>query len=268
MNKQQRNQLITDMYSNGVSGNIIATKLNLNSKTVYRYLKNNNLTKSQTEARMKYTCNDNYFNVIDTEDKAYWLGALYADGNVSKKASKSGQIFLTSKDESWIKDFLNAIESTNTPRAEYHKKYGKSIWKAQITSANMFKDLCIHGCIPNKSLIIRLPKLPVKFIPHFIRGYFDGDGSVGSYKNISTHNWKILKSSICSGSKEFLEDLTQYIPVKNKRITDKHTVYLLQYSLNDTITLYKYMYENAITYLNRKKQIFDNYLNKKEVQRL
>ena len=217
---------------------------------------------------MKYTCNDNFFNVIDVEDKAYWLGALYADGNISKRASKSGQIFLSSKDKSWIEDFLNTIESSNTPRSEYHKKYDKVIWKAQITSTVMFEDLYAQGCVPNKSLVIRLPELPLTLMPHFVRGYFDGDGSVGSYKNTSAYDWKVLKSSICSGSKKFLEDLTEHIPVKNKRITDRGTVYMLQYSLNDTIALYNYMYKNATVSLNRKRQIFDDYLNKREVQRL
>ena len=47
----------------------------------------------------KYKCNDNFFKNIDTEEKAYWLGVLYADGNVSKNSSGTGQVFLSSKDK-------------------------------------------------------------------------------------------------------------------------------------------------------------------------
>lgn len=43
----------------------------------------------------------------------------------------------------------------------------------------MFGDLSKHGCVPNKSLILKFPTtLPNELVNDFIRGYFDGDGSV------------------------------------------------------------------------------------------
>lgn len=53
------------------------------------------------------------------------------------------------------------------------------VYCVHLTSDNMFVDLCKHGCVPNKSLILTFPRtIPDNLIHHFIRGYFDGDGSV------------------------------------------------------------------------------------------
>lgn len=252
---------VLDYYQNDkLSADKIATLLNINRKTVYNILKQNAIkSRTLSEAAMKYTCNDFFFNVIDTEEKAYWLGALYADGNVSKKASSSGQIFLTSTDKEWVEKFMFDINSNNKPRSEKHNKFKSIIWKAQITSSQMYNDLVNLGCLPVKSHVIRLPYINKALIHHFIRGYFDGDGTVGIYKNINTHDWKILKSGFCSGSQKFLEDILQILPTKNKSIT-YNNVYIVQFSLKDSINLYNYLYLNSTIFLKRKKEKFDIYL--------
>ena len=246
---------VLDYYQHDkLSSDKIASLLTINRKTVYKILRKNNIkSRTLSEAAMKYTCNDSFFNVINTEEKAYWLGALYADGNVSKKASTSGQIFLTAKDKEWVEKFMRDINSSNKPRSEYHTKFKSTIWKAQITSSQMYNDLVNLGCIPVKSHISK------DLIHHFIRGYFDGDGTVGIYKNLGSHDWKILKSGFCSGSQKFLEDILQILPTKNKNITYKG-VYVVQLSLKDSIILYNYMYQNSTVYLQRKKDKFDTYL--------
>lgn len=252
---------VLDYYQyDNLSSDKIASLLNINRKTVYAILRKNNIkSRTLSEAAMKYTCNDSFFNVINTEEKAYWLGALYADGNVSKKASKSGQIFLTAKDKEWVEKFMSSINSSNKPRSEYHTKFKSTIWKAQITSLQMYNDLVNLGCVPVKSNIIRMPDISKTLTHHFIRGYFDGDGTVGIYKNLETHNWKILKSGFCSGSQKFLEDILQILPTKNKNITYK-SVYIVQLSLKDSIILHNYMYQDSTIYLQRKKDKFDTYL--------
>ena len=123
----QKEEAILKYYKEGLNGHKIAELLELGSTTVYRILKKHSVTKSLSEACMKYTCDDSYFENIDTSEKAYWLGVLFADGSLSKKASKTGQIFFSSTDEEWVKSFLKAINSTNTPNKEYHKKFKKVI---------------------------------------------------------------------------------------------------------------------------------------------
>jgi len=243
-----------------LSATDVAKSMSIDRKTVYRVLRRNNLqVRTISQASMKYSCNDYFFKTIDTEQKAYWLGALYADGNVSRKASKSGQIFLTSCDKEWVERFMLDIRSTNKPRSELHSKFKTIVWKAQITSKQMFEDLVYLGCVPAKSHIIEVPNIPINLFHHFVRGYFDGDGSVGSYKNLKDSDWKILKSSICSGSEIFINQLLELLPVKHKKV-DFRGVYLIQFSLQDTMRLYNFMYKNATVYLDRKKKVFDTYL--------
>lgn len=260
MNTEIETKVIDYYQTDKLSADVIASLVDINRKSVYKILKKHNIkSRTLSQAAMKYTCNDFFFNVINTEEKAYWLGALYADGNVSQKGSKSGQIFLTSTDKEWIEQFLKDVNSSNKARPEIHNRFKSTVWKAQITSSQMYNDLLNLGCIPVKSHVIRIPDLDKNLLHHFIRGYFDGDGTVGVYKNLKTHSWTILKSGFCSGSQKFLEDLLQILPTKNKNIT-YNGVYVVQFSLRDSIDLYNYIYQNSTVHLIRKKDKFDTYL--------
>jgi hypothetical protein len=261
--KTEIEQSVIDYYiTDRLSGQKIASTLEINVKTVFAILKRNNIkSRTLSESAMKYTCQDDFFNVINTEKKAYWLGVLFADGNITKKASKSGQIIFSSKDKEWVKLFLSDVGSNNSPNCEYQRVYKKYIWKAQITSAQMYNDLNNLGCTPTKTKTIRIPILEDELIHHFIRGYFDGDGTVGVYKNLKNNDWKILKSGFCSGSQEFIIDLLKILPVKNKTIKESNECYITQHSLQDTLNLFKYMYKDYITCLERKRQVFINYLD-------
>jgi hypothetical protein len=254
---------LSDYYvTDKLSGKKIASILRVNVKTVFAILKRNNIkSRTLSESAMKYTCQDDFFNVIDTEKKAYWLGVLFADGNITKKASKSGQIIFSSKDKDWVEQFLLDVGSNNSPNCEYQKVFKKYIWKAQITSAQMYNDLNNLGCTPAKTKTIRIPILEDELVHHFIRGYFDGDGTVGAYKNLKNSDWKILKSGFCSGSKEFMIDLLKILPVKNKTIKQSNECYVTQHSLHDTLNLYNFMYKNHTLCLNRKRQVFIDYLD-------
>jgi hypothetical protein len=261
--KTEIEQRVIDYYiTDNLSGKKIASTLEINVKTVFAILKRNNIkSRTLSESAMKYKCQDDFFNVINTEKKAYWLGVLFADGSITKKASKSGQIIFSSKDKEWVDQFLSDVGSNNSPNCEYQKLYKKYIWKAQITSAQMYNDLNSLGCTPAKTKTIKLPVLEVALMHHFIRGYFDGDGTVGVYRNLKTDDWKILKSGFCSGSQKFIIDLLEILPVKNKTIKQVKECYITQHSLKDTLNLFEYMYKNYTTCLERKRKVFINYLD-------
>lgn len=211
--------------------------------------------------KRKYSLNNGYFSKL-TEQSCYWLGVMYADGNVSTNEKNStGKVILSSTDKEWLKDFSNTIEYTGPIREEIHKKFKKSIWKITISSRKMYDDLVDLGCVPRKSLVIIFPDLPKDMIPHFIRGYFDGDGSVTVCRNLTNSKWKILKSSFCSGSGEFLKVLSSKLPVKNKNYYKGKRIFELKYSLNDTISLYNYMYKDSTICLERKYSKFKEYID-------
>lgn len=125
------------------------------------------------------------FKNIDSEEKAYWLGFLFADGNVH---STTNQITICLKiaDYSHLEKFKKFIGANNRI---YINDKTKSC-RYQFFSKEMKLDLINLGCIPKKSLTLEFPtKIPKHLITYFIRGYFDGDGCLTYYKK--------SKSKIC-----------------------------------------------------------------------
>lgn len=243
----------------------VADILNIPEKPIREFLRTEGLLRKVGTTKL-YTCNDSYFHNIITEHQAYWLGVLFADGNVSKEAeTHSGHIILSSKDTEWVELFKQDINYTGKIYEEIHKNFQKKISKVKITSEQMFNDLIDLGCVPSKSLIIRIPAISENLIRHFIRGYFDGDGSVGIYKNSSNGNTRTLRSSFCSGSQEFLEAIMCYLPTNNrkvKKIPNKN-LYTINLSVNDSISLYKYLYTDSTICLQRKRDKFENFIQER-----
>ncbi len=208
------------------------------------------------ESNIKYRLDHNYFDIIDTERKAYFLGLMFADGNISMNRS-SFTVRLISKDKYILEQFLLDLNSTAPVYTAYHKKYKKKCFSISLTSERMFKSLNSIGCTPRKSLTLEFPDLDSSLVPHFIRGYFDGDGTVGVYSSKNT-SWKRLMSGFC-GTYTFLNKLVQYLPTSKKTVqVRKNGLSILSFSVQDSITLYTYMYNNATVFLHRKHAIFYN----------
>lgn len=127
--------------------------------------------------------NHDIFENIDTEQKAYWLGMLYADGYIkTRKNINSIQICLGLKilDSYHVEKFSKFVESS-LPLKTRSTKLGTDQAMVAVSSVKMGKDLIRHGCVPRKSLILKPPTkttLPDNLNRHFIRGFFDGDGCI------------------------------------------------------------------------------------------
>lgn len=125
----------------------------------------------------KYTINENYFEKIDSEEKSYWLGFLYADGHI-RKSEYSFVIGLCQKEKIVISNFLKAI-NRNSPiykdrRVIDNKEF--IYYKTTFGNEKMYFDLEKLGCFQRKSLTLKFPteqQVSKEFIHHFIRGYFD-----------------------------------------------------------------------------------------------
>ena len=152
--------------------------------------------KPKTEINQKYSIDNYYFNVIDTQNKAYSLGMLYADGTVSK--NKTGFAISLQERDKDVLDQLNHEFGGDRKLSyiEYSKK--NSNWQNQymlgISNKQMHEDLIKHGCVPNKSLVLEFPNdIESGLIRHFVRGYFEGDGNISKNEDrctlISTNNF-------------------------------------------------------------------------------
>lgn len=129
-------------------------------------------------ATRKFAVDESYFEKINTFNKAYWLGFLFADGYNNYNEIT---INLHSKDIGHLEKFKNTLSSEH----KIKRHSSRNIATFRITSNKMGEDLYALGCIRNKSLIMDKPKnIEEEFLPAFIRGYFDGDGYVSDV-NIS-----------------------------------------------------------------------------------
>jgi hypothetical protein len=200
-----------------------------------------------------YQYNRNYFKNIDTTEKAYWLGYLYADGYIRKNPYN---VLLTSIDREVIQKFQKSLKS-NLPICKDNRQKNTRYY-IRIGSKQMVKDLEKLNCLSPKSLTITFPKfLKQNFKRHFIRGYFDGDGWI-----TNTKYPKHFNISFCSGSKEFLKRLRQILfqDLKLNKVNiyfSKTNCYSITYGITKIKNkVYKYLYNNASIFLNRKHRIF------------
>ena len=169
---------IIDKYIKGTSINKLSKEYKLDWHWLERMLIRNDVS-----IRRQYKINENYFDIIDTPNKAYILGFLYADGgNTSnyKKKRYCITIILQESDSQILYDIKNEI-GYEAP-IKFREYNGCKTATLDICNKHMVLKLHECGVIPNKTLTLQFPKwLNEELYPHFIRGYFDGDGCI-------THN--------------------------------------------------------------------------------
>ena len=198
-----------------------------------------------------YTYNKNYFEIIDTEDKAYWLGFIAADGNIRKDLHKM-RIELNIRDRCHLEKFRESIQG-NMPIKEWVRYKNHSCY-IEVNSVKLCKDLLKYGITPNKSLTLKIlfEKIPMNLIPHLIRGYFDGDGSLNIYEKDGYEYWEI--SFI--GTKHFLTYIMNFFG-KHHQISTCGNNFRFNFKKGEDIKdILDILYNNATIYLDRK---FDKY---------
>lgn len=191
----EKENKIIELYKNGSGTCEIAKVLQINRCTVLLYLKKNNLNPKRITRPYKNKHNIHFFSKY-TKESAYWAGFIMADGNVNyTKPKYYVQIGLSEKDKNHLQKFSDAIDFTG-PLYEYKKNNAISIH----VRGKWFVDdlLSKYGIVERKSLIAVYPKyLPKELHSHFIRGYFDGDGSVSNKRSLTISfigNENIIKS--------------------------------------------------------------------------
>lgn len=139
-------------------------------------------------------------DVFYREDATSWylLGAYMTDGNIKLRPENHGlQVSITSKDKDW----LELIRDLICKELPLYNRKNTEYYTFTISSTELGRWFIAKGCVPNKSLTLKFPKVPKKYIPDFIRGCIDGDGSVmmNDYKqgNYYYTNFKVM---LCGAS--------------------------------------------------------------------
>lgn len=223
-----------------------------------------------------YMCDYHYFDNIDTEDKAYWLGFLSADGwiskNVKTNAGATG-IDLQYGDINHLKKFNKCIGgnykivdkwkecaiSTKDKTKKHH------ICSIRIFSLTMYESLASKGFGKNKSYEFKMPNLDSNLIRHYIRGYFDGDGCF-------TFTNKTFSISFITASKILRDDIVGILTSQGLHVSDEgyinsHNTMMYRpaiYRLEDKLKFLDWIYGDCKTYLDRK---YKKYLKVKNYYR-
>jgi DNA-binding transcriptional regulator WhiA len=239
-------------YQKGIKCVQISNLMNVDRRTIGKWLKEAGFVYSKNN---KANINSEIFETIDTQEKAYWLGFIYADGYVSKESNF--ELSLSIKDLSHLEKFKSFLEFEG--KIYIDQKVGRC--RLQFRDVKIVNSLKQLGCVNKKSLILRFPEVSDDLKSHFIRGYFEGDGYISDPK-------RSVAVSIV-GTEEFLKsihDVTD-LPKENiKHRNPKHSkeVFTNMISGKNARKLCRYMYENATVYLDRKYQRVIDHLKKFE----
>ncbi|UOE58139.1 LAGLIDADG family homing endonuclease [Cytobacillus oceanisediminis] len=257
-------QAVIQMYLDGVPMIRIAEQFEgMKHHHVDWILRKHGIPKrSNKQNSRKYEVDHHYFDVIDTEEKAYWLGFLAADGYVRGGNRCEVGMSLEIKDIGHVDKFKQAINATYPVKTyEGTTSYNNVAYaRLLVASESMKEALEKHGIVEHKTLVLEFPELPEELVRHFIRGYFDGDGSFSYYAKKNQYQIKICgTTAILTGILEAFEMLNQKLYKRND--DDKDNYYISIGGMNQVRQLADYMYDGATIYLERKKEIYEQIKN-------
>ena len=260
-------------YNNGMSMGNVAKKYHHNARTLKRYFLENNIhVRNMTEAleaskkkeegdlkKRKYYVNDSFFSEQNSE-MAYLLGFLMADGNVSKKGNRV-QIALSAID----KDFLVQVqEKIGGSQVVDFIVNNKPYVRWECMSSKIKKDLIEYDVIPRKTGFEKIPKkLNEEYYPDFIRGFFDGDGSIYEDNavglNFTSHSKEILQNILGAFEKMGVPPVTLHDD------TSHPGNYYIRYRTKAALKVYEIFYKGENCFkLQRKYDKFTQIVQKKK----
>ena len=189
------------------------------------------------------TLDDTFFSTIDTEEKAYILGFIAADGCVLAQYNRL-TIVLHPRDRDILERIRACLHSQNILR-EYAGKWPSVKWTT--TSERLIHDLGHYGIVSKKSLTLAYPDLPKPLERHYIRGLWDGDG------HISRHDI-VLKGSqeTTANVQRVIHDATGCL----LRITPQNNIFALRGSGRDAPAV-RWLYEHATIAMARKLNAYE-----------
>lgn len=244
----------------------ISSKYKIGRQTLSDRLKHLGYSVVNHQNKVKF--NENIFDVIDTEEKAYWLGFIFADGYIdstpidpNKKSRYQFELSLNADDCGHLEKFNTFMQHTKNNVKISNVTCNGTVCKRcrwDITNKHLWEVLNSYGCTPRKSLTLNFPNVFIfadkSLIRHFIRGYWDGDGSLTWYdKEHTVPNMSVL------GTEDFLTELKHNLPLQFDYALYGKTGVTKSFNVcgKNAYNLAKFLYQDATIYLDRK---FKKYL--------
>lgn len=206
LTKKQDKQ-IYKLYNKGYTPDEIGKKFDITDNTVrYSVKRQGGTLRSLSQSLRKYTFDHNFFEIIDTEAKAYFLGFYLADGNVWQNKV---QLSIHPQDSYIINSFIKYINGNN--KVHFYTKQNLNVAKLVLNSSKMVNDLISHGIIYRKTYkLIKVPLVPDSLEKHFWRGVLDGDGWV-----MITNKGTSIETGICNMQKIVIEHFKRFLEKNN-----------------------------------------------------
>jgi len=263
VNYKNAQQVIKD-YKNDYTIKEICKRNNISSGTIYKLLNKN---KVKLDRKKKYHLNNNYFSTMDSHEKAYVLGFLFADGS-NRVNVNTLQVFLHVRDIDILKKIKKELNA-NHPIHCYKYNYSQEkkgfenseTARLSINSMQLSQDLLKLGMTSNKTYSLSFPpQLPLKFINSFILGYYDGDGSL----SINQKEYNRGQITI-TGTTEIIHKIHEiikgncnincYLYARHKD-RNNNNLTLSFCGNNQVMTFLNWAYKDSSIFLNRKHEKF------------
>lgn len=229
IDKLNDDEIIT-LYKNGMSSTKIAEKYNVGVHSITLILEKNNIKRDNIYHNLNLK--EDYWENIDSYDKAYFLGMLLTDGNISGNNIKL-QL-------SYIDEYILKIFAEKTNNENIIKKDKRGFSSFQVKRRKWVNDLSKYYVIPNKTFTIKLPILNDDMMPHLIRGLIDGDGWISKGRVIG----------FC-GNEEMVTNVRDFLvnklKVKNNKVyksKNKNLFSISWASKNDFEKICEYIYKD------------------------
>lgn len=260
-------QQIIDLYINQkLSAAKIGKILNADASTILDVLKRNNIpVRNLSDSHRIHPVKHDFFDVIDTEEKAYFFGLLLTDG-CNYEGPGIVKLALQAGDKHILQTLSDIIQPTKEVK-QYKKPdpKHKDYCVVNIFSRQISQALAEKGIVANKTLITKFPTcIPDHLMNHFVRGSFDGDGSIKSKDGRIAF----------TGTKDYADKIADILRANGCNCTlylDKCKSMLI-YSLSaggriQVTRFLNWLYKDATVYIERKYEQYQKIKNfKSQVQ--
>lgn len=254
---------LVSAYLGGATLDEAAAPYGLSNKATRNALKKHGLKARKNDGWNRvYDLDESFFESIDSEEKAYWLGFIVADGSVYKPIYKM-TVGLSSRDKGHVEKLRQAlrygcdvkIRMTSSGNSNRHE-----IAMLEVSSKKMTADLEALGVTQNKTFTATPWKGPPELMRHFWRGVFDGDGCIHRLKG-KANTWQVFvvgTKEICEGFASFAEEVTGTRPT----ISPHGKIFRARFSgFSSPQSVIRSMYEGASVSLDRKRELADILIN-------
>lgn len=268
LDEYSKDFIVKDIEKSELTYKEVCDKHSIGYYVYRRIMEEYNMPRKISKRKSSNIIDHSFFKVIDSEEKAYWLGFLYADGCIFRQGEYYTVILdLSYIDESHLYKFKKSISTSYGPK-NYINKSNVSHCRMECCSKQMFYDLIDLGCVEKKTLVLDFPtnkQVPDYLIHHFMRGYFDGDGTINSHKEVGNKKDQVRFQILGTEKfiKGYLKVLSNIEVGKNTTLQDTKNIKTIQIGGNvQSKKLFDFLYKDATMYLDRKYEKYIQYFYK------